>query len=123
MLIEAYDIKSLPFYQDVISKNGKIYQVGGAVRDLYLGKQSKDLDIVITGIPSSELEGLLKKHGKVDMVGASFGVIKFTPPGGDEIDIAIPRTEKPKKQIVVTLGQNDIFIEYNDFINERKLKS
>jgi tRNA nucleotidyltransferase/poly(A) polymerase len=94
MLIEAYDIKSLSFYQDVIDKNGKIYQVGGAVRDLYLGKQSKDLDIVITGIPSSELENLLKKYGRVDMVGASFGVIKFTPPGGDEIDIAIPRTEK-----------------------------
>jgi tRNA nucleotidyltransferase/poly(A) polymerase len=94
MILEAYDIKKLPFYQDIVDKNGKIYQVGGAVRDLYLGKQSKDLDIVITGIPSNELEGILKKYGKVDMVGASFGVIKFTPPGGDEIDIAIPRTEK-----------------------------
>jgi tRNA nucleotidyltransferase/poly(A) polymerase len=93
-LNEVYDVKSLPFYQDVITKNGKIYQVGGAVRDLYLGKESKDLDIVITGIPSNELEAILKKYGKVDMVGASFGVIKFTPPGGDEIDIAIPRTEK-----------------------------
>ena len=94
MILEAYDIKKLPFYQDVVNKNGKIYQVGGAVRDLYLGKQSKDLDIVITGIASNELESLLKKYGKVDMVGASFGVIKFTPPGGEEIDIAIPRTEK-----------------------------
>jgi tRNA nucleotidyltransferase/poly(A) polymerase len=94
MILEAYDIKKLPFYQDIVNKNGKIYQVGGAVRDLYLGKQSKDLDIVITGITSNELEGILKKYGKVDMVGASFGVIKFTPPGGDEIDIAIPRTEK-----------------------------
>ena len=49
-------------------------------------------------------------NDKVMAVGDSFGVIKFTPPGGDEIDIAIPRTEKIKKQIVVTLGQNDIFI-------------
>ncbi len=94
MITEVYDIKSLPFYQDIVDKDGKIYQVGGAVRDLYLGKQSKDLDIVITGIPSNELEGILKKYGKVDMVGASFGVIKFTPPGSEEIDIAIPRTEK-----------------------------
>jgi tRNA nucleotidyltransferase/poly(A) polymerase len=93
-LNEAYGIKSLPFYNDVINKNGKIYQVGGAVRDLYLGKQSKDLDIVISGIPAKELEDVLKKYGKVDMVGASFGVIKFTPPDGEEIDIAIPRTEK-----------------------------
>jgi tRNA nucleotidyltransferase/poly(A) polymerase len=94
MITEAYDIKSLPFYSDIASNNGKIYQVGGAVRDLYLGKQSKDLDIVITGIPASKLEDILRKYGKVDMVGASFGVIKFTPPNGDEIDIAIPRTEK-----------------------------
>jgi hypothetical protein len=94
MILEAYNIKKLPFYQDVVDKNGKIFQVGGAVRDLYLGKESKDLDIVITGIPSNDLESILKKYGKVDMVGASFGVIKFTPPGGDEIDIAIPRTEK-----------------------------
>lgn len=93
-LTKDYSIKSLPFYNDVINKNGKIYQVGGAVRDLYLGKQSKDLDIVISGIPAKELEDVLKKYGKVDMVGASFGVIKFTPPDGEEIDIAIPRTEK-----------------------------
>ena len=93
-LTEGYDVKALPFYNDVISKGGKIYQVGGAVRDLFLGKVSKDLDIVITGIPAADIETLLKKYGKVDMVGASFGVIKFTPPDGEEIDIAIPRTEK-----------------------------
>lgn len=121
-LSEAYDVKALPFYNDIVSDGGKIYQVGGAVRDLFLGKVSKDLDIVITNIPSQKLETILKKYGKVDMVGASFGVIKFTPPNGDEIDIAIPRTEKSKKQIVVTLGRNDIFIEYNDSINEGKFK-
>ena len=93
-LDEAYDVKALPFYNDIGSIGGKIYQVGGAVRDTFLGKQSKDLDILITGVPASDLDAILKKYGKVDMVGASFGVIKFTPPGGEEIDIAIPRTEK-----------------------------
>jgi hypothetical protein len=94
MINEGYDVKKLPFYNDVVSANGKIYQVGGAVRDLYLGKESKDLDIVISGVPETELVNILKKYGKVDMVGASFGVIKFTPPNGEEMDIAIPRTEK-----------------------------
>lgn len=94
MINENYNVKELPFYNDIVSSNGKIYQVGGAVRDLYLGKQSKDLDIVITNIPTDNLVNILKKYGKVDMVGASFGVIKFTPVGGEEIDIAIPRTEK-----------------------------
>jgi tRNA nucleotidyltransferase/poly(A) polymerase len=93
-LNEGYDVKTLAFYDDVAKLGGKIYQVGGAVRDLYLGKESKDLDILITGVPSDKLNDILKKYGKVDMVGASFGVIKFTPPGGEEIDIALPRTEK-----------------------------
>jgi tRNA nucleotidyltransferase/poly(A) polymerase len=97
-LTEGYDVKKLPFYGDVTSVGGKIYQVGGAVRDLYLGKASKDLDILVTGVPADKLNNILNKYGKVDMVGASFGVIKFTPPGGEEIDIAIPRTEKLKSQ-------------------------
>lgn len=80
---------------DILKKEKiKYYIVGGTVRDEYLGKQSKDLDILVTGIPAEQLSGMLKKYGKVDMVGASFGVIKFTPPGGEEVDIAIPRTEK-----------------------------
>jgi len=93
-LTEGYDVKKLPFFADITKLGGKIYQVGGAVRDLYLGKESKDLDILVTGVPAAELNKILSKYGKVDMVGASFGVIKFTPPGGEEIDIAIPRTEK-----------------------------
>jgi len=89
-----YEIKKLPFYSEVTLNNGKIYQVGGAVRDEFLGKQSKDLDIVINGIEFNKLEQILRKYGKVDAVGASFGIIKFTPPNGEEIDIAITRTEK-----------------------------
>jgi len=88
------DIRNLPFLTDVAQAGGKIYQVGGAVRDKYIGKVSKDLDIVITGIPQENLKAILSKYGKADLVGDSFGVIKFTPPGGEEIDIAIPRTEK-----------------------------
>lgn len=88
------DIKTLTFIDDVKTAGGKIYQVGGAVRDIYLNKVSKDLDIVITGIPSDKLQAILTKYGKTDMVGASFGIIKFTPKNGEEIDIAIPRTER-----------------------------
>jgi len=91
---EVVSIKDLPFLKDIQNNNGKIYQVGGAVRDTFLNKQSKDLDIVISGIPADQLQKILAEYGRVDMVGATFGVIKFTPPGGEEIDIAIPRTEK-----------------------------
>jgi tRNA nucleotidyltransferase/poly(A) polymerase/2'-5' RNA ligase len=88
-------LQDLPFKNDVEERGGKIYSVGGAVRDDFLGKESKDLDVLITGIPMEELEQLLSKYGRVDAVGKSFGVLKFRAQGGDEIDVAIPRTEKP----------------------------
>lgn len=88
-------VHELPFIEAVTQNNGKIFQVGGAVRDQFLGKESKDLDIVITGIPIDHLQGLLSLYGRVDLVGASFGIIKFKPQGSkDDIDIALPRTER-----------------------------
>jgi len=92
---DIMQLGDLPFKSEIESLGGKIYSVGGAVRDEFLGKESKDLDILITGIPMDELEQLLSKYGKVNTVGASFGVIKFVPKGStEEIDIAIPRTER-----------------------------
>lgn len=79
---------------------GKVYEVGGCVRDSLLGRdvREKDRDYLVTGIPIDELIALLKRFGRVDVVGKSFGVIKFTPRGDDEspaatYDIAIPRRE------------------------------
>jgi len=93
---EIMSLNDLPFKQEIEGLGAKIYSVGGAVRDEFLGKESKDLDILITGIPMDNLEQLLSKYGRVDAVGKSFGVIKFKPKGSTEdIDIAIPRTEVP----------------------------
>ncbi len=79
---------------------GRIYEVGGQVRDelLGLGKPGKDKDYLVTGIPLDDLISELKKFGRVGLVGKSFGVIKFTPPHrGDAapvtVDIALPRKE------------------------------
>jgi tRNA nucleotidyltransferase/poly(A) polymerase len=79
---------------------GKIYLVGGFVRDSYLGKESKDVDLLITGIPLTTIAEILRPFGNVDEVGQSFGVVKYTPKNwimNEPIDIAIPRTEKLKK--------------------------
>jgi len=84
----------LPFTDAIQNRGGKIYIVGGAVRDFYLNKPSKDLDIVISGIEVNELKNILSKYGKVDVVGESFGIIKFTDSvNSEEIDIALPRKE------------------------------
>jgi tRNA nucleotidyltransferase (CCA-adding enzyme) len=89
------NIKELPFKNEIKDFGGKIYAIGGAVRDEFLGKKSKDLDVLISGIDLINLEKILKKYGKVDLVGKSFGIIKFKPFGEEEdIDIAIPRVDK-----------------------------
>ena len=82
---------------DEITARGKLYEVGGSVRDSLINPrtENKDRDYLVTGIPINDLMSLLKRHGKVDLVGKSFGVIKFTPLGDDLArDIAIPRTER-----------------------------
>jgi len=88
-------LKALPFFNEVSQNNGKIYAVGGPVRDLLLQKKSKDLDIIITGIDYDKLSNILQKYGNINLVGQSFGIIKFKEtPQSEEIDIALPRTEK-----------------------------
>ena len=90
-------LNDLPFKADVEAMGGSIHAVGGSVRDSFLGKDSKDLDVLITGVPLDDLERIVSKYGRVDSVGKSFGVLKFMPNGVDldePIDIAIPRTEK-----------------------------
>lgn len=89
-------VKALPFFNDLKAEEAKVYVVGGAVRDHFLGKESKDLDILVSNIELDKLITILSKYGKVDQVGKSFGIIKFKEKGGEEIDIALPRTEKKK---------------------------
>lgn len=79
-------------------RQGRIYEVGGAVRDRFLlkGKSTKDRDYLVTGVPYDDLTRILKGHGRVDLVGRSFGVIKFTEFRGDKqhtFDITLPRRE------------------------------
>lgn len=77
--------KSLP--------DAEIFLVGGMVRDLLLKRESKDIDLVIRNVPINKLIAFLKLHGKVDVVGKTFGVIKFAHKDEPQIDIALPRTE------------------------------
>ncbi|MEA1979389.1 MAG: HD domain-containing protein [candidate division Zixibacteria bacterium] len=81
-----------------ILKYGKIYEVGGTVRDKYMDRTpvSKDYDYLVTGISYEKLTNILKEYGKLNLVGQSFGVIKFTQfidGKPHTFDIALPRTE------------------------------
>lgn len=76
-----------------INKNGgKALIVGGAVRDFVLGITPKDFDIEVSSLSFNELQRVLSTFGKVDLVGASFGIIKLCL-NGEWIDISMPRRE------------------------------
>ncbi|MGQ9619102.1 MAG: HD domain-containing protein [Candidatus Aminicenantia bacterium] len=71
-----------------------IFCVGGYVRDLIRENPSKDIDILVINTPLEEIEKKLSIHGKVDIVGKSFGVIKFTREGRT-YDVSLPRSDIP----------------------------
>ena len=83
------------FINDILSYNDRIgvYMIGGCVRDFFLNKEIKDIDLLVTHIKIDNLIDLLKKYGKCDLIGESFSVIKFKC-NGIEYDIATPRTER-----------------------------
>ena len=99
------DKTSLVFLTDLTRsfKTAEVFFVGGALRDWFLDRPMNhvDCDFVVRGIPLDTLVAWLQKHGSVDVVGKTFGVIKFRPtwdgrdrPLQTEIDIALPRTEQ-----------------------------
>jgi tRNA nucleotidyltransferase (CCA-adding enzyme) len=67
--------------------------VGGAVRDALLGHRPKDFDVEVYGVAYDQLAGLLSRHGHVDLVGKSFGVVKFSPGSGLAWDFSVPRRD------------------------------
>ena len=74
-------------------KNAKAIVVGGSVRDHFLELAIKDYDVEVYGLATmEELESILLAYGSVNLVGKSFGVLKFTYEG-EEYDFSFPRTE------------------------------
>lgn len=65
----------------------RLYLVGGAVRDLLMGRTPNDLDVEIFGIDEAAFDRSLRSLGAVS-VGRSFHVYKW-----QGIDIALPRIE------------------------------
>ena len=62
----------------------RAYLVGGCVRDSLLGISHKDFDLEVYGVDYEKLEQALSPHGRVDLVGKSFGIIKFTGQSGGQ---------------------------------------
>ena len=74
--------------EQLVRRNGgRTWLVGGCIRDLVLGRQPRDLDIEVAGLPPGQLHALLSEQFSVQFVGKAFAVFKLQ---GLPIDISIP---------------------------------
>lgn len=79
---------------------GRALLVGGAVRDLLLGLEIKDLDIEVYGLTTEQLEKILRSFGPVSLVGKSFGVLRVH---NLDIDWSLPRADSAGRKPTVVI--------------------
>lgn len=104
-----HPLREAKFIEDIENIQGHVYLVGGSVRDYLLGRLQKDTDLLVTGLALDKLIAILSRHGLVNLVGKSFGVIKFRLSDHDgEIDIALPRRE-----VSTGLGHKDFDVIFD----------
>ena len=92
-------------FKAIESIGGKLWVVGGAVRDFINpdSPPSKDVDLIVTNLPTKDPDKALKAivralqpiSQKVGIHGESFGVIKAIV-DGEDLDIALPREKETK---------------------------
>ncbi len=87
--------RGLSGWERAVLERGRLLLVGGVVRDMLLHERSPnvDVDYIAAGIEQAELISLLEGMGRTDLVGKTFGVIKFRTPEGETVDISLPRSE------------------------------
>jgi tRNA nucleotidyltransferase (CCA-adding enzyme) len=101
--------------QAILAK-GKLYLVGGSVRDRLIQPdiEPKDIDLLVTGIPLEDLTRTVEAFGRVDLVGRFFGVLKFTPHPSDltpqpaTLDMSLPR-----KEASTGIGHKDFSVDHD----------
>lgn len=96
----------------VAHEGGRTYYVGGFVRDRLLGRENKDIDIEVHGIPVQALEKILDRLGERLTLGASFGIMGLKH---YELDIAMPRSETATGR-----GHRDFAVFVDPFLGEEK---
>ena len=88
---------------------GRVFFVGGCVRDRLMGIESSDIDIEVHGIHPEQLEQILDSFGRRKEVGKSFGIYMLEH---HTLDIALPR-----KEIAIGTHHRDFKIEVDPFIS------
>ena len=93
-------------------RGGRAYFVGGCVRDKYMNKESKDVDIEVHGLAPQTLWELLQQVGEPGVFGESFGVYSLRHLN---LDIAMPR-----KEHAVGRGHRDFAVSVDPHIGPKE---
>jgi tRNA nucleotidyltransferase (CCA-adding enzyme) len=97
-------------YQALKKAGGKVYAVGGAVRDALMNEPVNDVDLLVTGLPTEAVSHALENlPGRVDLTGKSFGVYRYKVKGA-EVEVALPRTETSTGD---TRREFDVRVDHN----------
>ncbi len=92
----------------VAAVGGRVYYVGGYVRDRLCGRENPDIDIEVHGVTPAQLEAILDTCGERLAIGESFGIYALR---GYAIDIAMPRREH-----AIGRGHRDFSVTVDPFI-------
>jgi tRNA nucleotidyltransferase (CCA-adding enzyme) len=92
------------------NEGGRPFLVGGGVRDYLLGRSPTDFDIEVYGLPADRVRAACAAVGRLDEVGAAFGVLKVTA-GGETIDVSLPRRDSK-----IGVGHRDFAIGTDPFM-------
>lgn len=98
--------------EKVAAFGGRVYFVGGYVRDSLMHIENKDIDIEVHGVSPDALEGILDSLGKRMTMGQSFGIYGLK---GYGLDIAMPRQEH-----AVGRGHRDFQVSVDPYIGTFK---
>ncbi|MCF0141237.1 MAG: HD domain-containing protein, partial [Mogibacterium sp.] len=98
--------------QAIRDAGGRIYYVGGCVRDALMGRELKDIDVEVHGINADELHEMLKNFGTPLCYGRSFGVFSLS---GTGVDIALSRKER-----AIGKGHRDFEIEADPMLGTKE---
>lgn len=97
---------------DVAEKGGRVYYVGGLVRDALMNIESKDIDIEVYGVTPQTLREVLADRGEVLEKGASFGVLGLRH---SDLDVAMPRKERRTGD-----GHRDFDVSVDPFMSTKE---
>jgi tRNA nucleotidyltransferase (CCA-adding enzyme) len=112
-----YSLRPLDRHLAAALPPGSLFAVGGRVRDEIraavegVAAPASDSDYVVVGLTTEALIDRLGRLGRVDVVGASFSVLKLTA-DGQTVDVATPRRERS-----VGVGHRDFEVESGALIS------